>query len=138
MKKLFTLVITLAAFAGAYAQIPNPSYELWTTYSLGEYPTYWNTSDSAYQSIGGGHSAIRETVDKCDGNNALRLTSISVFVTNLLPGVATNGKLVSPTLITGGSPFTARPLNFNGCYKYVPTGADTGRVTALLSRWNGT
>jgi hypothetical protein len=139
MKKFSTLLfLSLIVITKAYSQIPNPSYEAWTTYPSGEYPTFWNTTDSAYQAIGGGHSAIRETVDKCDGSNSVKLTSIAIFVTNLVPGVITNGKLISPTVITGGNPFTSRPAFFNGCYKYVPSGADTGRVTALLSKWNGT
>jgi hypothetical protein len=145
MKKIATLFLfAFTILLAAQAQIPNPSFETWTsytsTYGNGEYPTSWQTTDSTYINVSfgtSGHSAIRELTDVCNGNNSIKLISVSALG-NLGPGVATNGKITGISTIAGGSPTTARPLQFNGCYRYVPTGSDSGRVSALLSRWNGT
>src|SRR5437867_469511 len=116
MKKIFTLfAISLSLFSTAYSQIPNPSFETWTPYPSGEYPTFWATSDSAYVALGGAHSAVRELTDICNLSYSVKLTSVSVLG-NQGPGVATNGKITGISTITGGSPFTARPLQFTGCY----------------------
>lgn len=138
MKKICTLLFSsLIILSSAYAQIPNPSFENWTSYTGGEYPTFWATSDSAYVAFGGGHSAVRELTDICDLINSVKLTSVSVLG-NQGPGVATNGKITGISTITGGSPYTVRPLQFTGCYKYIPAASDSGRIFALLTRWNGT
>jgi len=145
MKKIFTLLCLSFIFLGGYAQIPNASFETWTSYAgtsifgspfSGEYPTGWQTSDSSLQYYTAPRSAIRELTDVCNANNSVKLISVSAL-SNVSPGVLTNGKILSPTVITGGSPFTTRSVQFTGCYKYVPSGSDSGRVSALLSKWNG-
>jgi hypothetical protein len=145
MKKLLTLFSSLAFVSLCYSQIPNASFETWQNYAgvnvfgspfTGEYPTGWQTSDSTFQYYTGPHSAVREATDICNASFAIKLTSVTAL-SNTGPGVATNGKIVNPTTIVGGSPFTARPAYFNVCLKYVPTGTDSGRVSAVLYRWNG-
>jgi hypothetical protein len=146
MKKIFTqLFIACLVSSGAFAQLTNTSFETWQNYSgvnifsapfSGEYPTGWQTTDSIVQYGTGPHTAVRELTDICNGSNSVKLTSGSALG-NLVPGALTNGKITGPATITGGSPYTLRTAFLNGCYKYVPTGTDTGRVTALLSKWNG-
>src|SRR5690242_3660909 len=139
MKKIFTLLTCLAIFSGAYSQIPNPSFETWQPYSgtnifsapfSGEYPTGWQTSDSTYQYYSGPRSAVKEATDICDASFSIKLTSVTAL-SNTGPGVATNGKITGLATISGGTPFTAMPGQFNGCYKYVPTGVDSGRISAV-------
>src|SRR5205085_10847541 len=102
-----SLFVTLIAFANAYSQIPNPSFENWTPYTSGEYPTSWFTTDSTYLAYGAtAHSAVRELTDVCNLSYSVKLTSVLVSIA-VGPGVATNGKITGISTITGGSPFTA-------------------------------
>jgi len=141
MKKITTITFLLLMVSVAKSQnIPNPSFETWQNYSLGETPTSWNTSDSVIFANGFGHSAVKEVTDHCHLNFAIKLISCG-FLNIAAPGVATNGVIsgtVSSYTITGGSPDTARSKAFNGCFEYNPTaGTDRGVISAFLFRWNG-
>jgi hypothetical protein len=145
MNKIHTLLtISLFVFYNASAQIPNASFENWTPFSstcaTGEYPTGWQTTDSLSQCLAAGNSAIRNGgPEKCDMLYSIKLTSVNVpFPPVKGPGVATNGTLTPQATVAGGSPDTARSAQFSGCYKYTPVANDTGYITAVLFRWNGT
>jgi hypothetical protein len=141
MKKIttFTFLLMTVALMSNAQNIPNPSFENWQSYSLGELPTSWNTSDSLTFANGAGHSAVKEGTDHCHLTFAIKLISCGIgFIA--APGVATNGIIsgtVSSYTISGGSPDTARSRSFNGCLKYNPSaGTDKAVISAFLFRWN--
>ena len=140
MKKiaLFTFLLLTVALVRAQ-NIPNPSFEDWRTYTDGEIPESWNTSDSLIYSFLNSHTAEKEISDHCHLSYAIKLTSRGSFPL-AVPGVATNGviggSLTAPTY-SGGSPDTARSKYLNGCIKYNPTsGTDKAVISAFLFRWN--
>jgi hypothetical protein len=145
MNKITTLFLfCFLMYVGAKAQLLNPSFEAWTsynsTYGSGSYPTNWKTSDSLYLNVSfgtSGHSAVQEGVSKCDGFYSLKLTTVSALG-NIGPGFATNGSVVGLDSVIGGSPHTTRSAFLKGCYKYVPTNVDSGKIAAVLTKWNGT
>ena len=141
MKKITSLtflLLTAVLFTNAQ-NIPNPSFEDWQNYSLGERPISWNTSDSVIYANGFGHSAVREATDICNLTYSLKLISCG-FGTLAAPGVATNGIIagsLSSYTVSGGSPDTARSKFLNGCVKYTPTSTtDKAVISAFLFRWN--
>ena len=139
MKKIYTQLSLLIFICGTvYAQLPNPSFETWTTDVNGNHPISWLTSDQTSMTYASVHSAEQEGIVKCDSLFSIKLTSFTFFVTNYAPGVATNGVITSATSVAGGSPYTLRSAKFAGCYKYNPAGADSGKISAALSKWNGT
>lgn len=131
----------------AQNEIPNAGFEIWeesgTLFSVYEEPVGWGTSNPetvAFQF---------QTASKTDepqfvhaGNYALKLRTHQVDILNLsVPGgVATADleiNLVNQTVeASGGVPFTLRPSALQGWYQYLPAGADSARIGALLSRWN--
>ena len=140
MKKILlaiSLFFVTAALSSAQTNILNGSFETWTSYPMGEYPTYWSTSDSLYQVFGGPHSAVREGVDKCDLLYSLKLTSVTALG-NDAPGVATNGRVVGLNVIDKGTPDTTRYERVTGCYKYTGVGSDVGFISVFLLKYNTT
>src|SRR5258708_37283084 len=120
MKKisLLTFLLSMGIFNSFSQAIPNPSFETWRSYSgvnifsasfSGMIPVSWQTTDSIYQYAAGGHSAVQNLVDKCDGNYSIQLETTSALG-NVGPGAATNGIITGSSLssITGGSPTTVR------------------------------
>src|SRR5687767_12697586 len=82
MKKTILLLTGFLASTALLAQdVPNASFENWTSYSsscaTGEYPTGWTTSDSITQCNNGGSSAYRGT-DASDLANSLHLKSAQI------------------------------------------------------------
>jgi hypothetical protein len=136
MKTLRILsLLTLIAFVSK-AQIPNASFENWYSYSLGEYPNGWMTSDSVAKALGGQNNVYKGT-DAADGQFSMHLKSVSVGFTNG-PGVATNGivQLQGATFaFSGGSADNVRHRFLEGQFRYIPTNPnDEGRITVLLTR----
>lgn len=136
MKTLLIVLFLLVISFASKAQIPNASFENWYTYSLGEYPTGWMTSDSVAVALGGTNNVYKGN-DPYDGSFSMHLKSVSVGFVNG-PGVATNGmvKLVGASFVfTGGTADTTRARFLTGQFKYIPTNAnDQGQISVLLSR----
>ncbi|MES2591133.1 MAG: T9SS type A sorting domain-containing protein [Bacteroidota bacterium] len=138
---LFTSVIFIAK-----AQ-PNPGFEDWVNEYSYEVPQGWQTLNfmslltppnpiSAFKAV---------ALDKHSGNYALKLET--VYFNNIPPqvqiadstGGAYTGKITySPPSNLQGFPYTSRPEKFEFWAKYSPVGNDTGRVSVILQKRNGT
>ena len=145
MKYLLTLLLMgTMLFANAQV-IPNASFENWTPYNLGEYPTGWTTSDSIAVSYGGGNSVFKGT-DAHDGAFSMHLKSVQItfIITIKGPGVATNGIILNNNFnftFDKGVPDTSRSRVFSFWYKYDNSfnTADAGIVkVAKLRNTSGT
>jgi hypothetical protein len=115
----------------ASAQIPNSSFENWTSFGLYEDPDGWVSFNGLTAPNGvlvctmgtPGHS----------GASFMQLTTHNVPGLTIFPGVATTADL-----ITGieGFPCTDRPEALTGWWKYQGAIADLGLVTVIFTKWN--
>jgi len=84
--------------------------------------TAFNTDDS----YSGAYAALLVT-----GSFSPQGTSI------IIPGLLGTDSLDIPNAtISVGKPYTAKPLRFQGYYKYEPVGGDSALVSVLLSKYN--
>ncbi len=135
MKKLFTLFA--ASFIGnfAFAQIPNPGFESWT--SMGSYstPDGWDSPDSLTSL-----ASVFPCTQGAPGNPGsyyLKLVSKTVPIIGTVPGVAVSGKIDFTTYQPkSGFACTVRPVSLTGNWQYMGFGGDTGHVVIFLSKWN--
>ncbi len=138
MKPLFLLIIFVfpSLIKSSAQNVPNGSFDNWTSFGFYEVPDSWNTTDSVSLTQGS-HSATKETVDFHSTPYALKLFPFNSFI-GTIPGVASNGKLNTSTLsFTGGSIDTVRHQTLNGWYKYSPVSNDSCSVIVTLFKWDG-
>jgi hypothetical protein len=135
MKKL-TLALLFAALIikVSMAQIPNFSFENWT--SMGNYsnPDQWGTlnNTTAAASV---FTAEKGTPGN-PGSFYLKLTSKPV-PGGVANGIAVCGKLDSITKKPrSGFAYTSRPQNFSGKWQHMIYGTSQGGLTATLTKWD--
>lgn len=136
MKTRFTLLVLLIAFAfaGHAQQVPNNSFNLWTTDTLS--PNGWSTYESIFQLPLG--LATKDAIDRIPqaGPYSLRLTSDSLVGADtdtilasygVMAGVAGlgAGSLTQFGPVFSGDSFTYRPDTLFVVYKYTSLSADT-------------
>ena len=138
MKKLSTLFFATFISAAAFAQIPNAGFETWDSTSGYGTPVGWESADSLTGLTG---------VYTCEqgspgfaGNHYLKLTSKNVIGFGVAAGIAMSGKINFTTYLPeSGYAFTARPVALTGEWQYAPgASTDTGSVSLLFTKWNGT
>ena len=141
MKKLSTLFFAIIIGSVAYAQIPNAGFEAWTTYTVtaGSYdgPNGWANLDSALAQFA--TYTTEKGTPGFAGASYLKLTSKSVPLVGVLPGIAVSGKAsVSGTTFTVQSGFaiSTRPQMLIGEWQYAPSGTDQGSILVVLTKWN--
>ncbi|WP_276134850.1 T9SS type A sorting domain-containing protein [Polluticoccus soli] len=138
MKKTITLfALLVTVLTNTYAQIPNGSFENWTTATGYSTPDGWDnfnpltTSYSVY-------TCEKGTTSPPHGNAFLMLTT-KVVGTSTVPGLAMLGKYDAVTQKPkSGVPFTGRPSHLTGKWQYMAFGTDTGRIAVYLTKWNNT
>ncbi len=139
MKKTSTLFCTLLLTTTAFAQIPNSGFESWTSAGSYSNPDNWGTINSltAVASV----YTCTEGSPGFAGNHYISLTSQTVPIIGVAPGVAVTGIFggtPSAITISGGFPFTSRPKSLTGEWEYAPMGADQGNIVVYLWKWNMT
>lgn len=146
MKKIFTLFSALFITAAALAQIPNASFETWTSGGSGAYedPDSWGTANATIHSaLPGTYTTEKGTSSAPDGAAFVKLTSKTV-ATVVVPGIAVTGDLnvniaTMSYSVSGGFPYTTRSANLTGKWQHMGGSAsDHGRVIIYLSKWNMT
>jgi hypothetical protein len=71
------------------------------------------------------------------GASYLKLTSKTVSMMGVMPGVAVCGTISMSTYqAASGFAFTQRPQNLTGAWQYMAAGADSGFVSVYLTKWN--
>jgi Putative carbohydrate metabolism domain len=126
---------------GLQAQTPaNGNLEDWQQSQSGLYeqPTggFW-TSLNPLRDLGA-PVTVEKVTDACQGQYAAKLTTQS-FSTLLVAGLLASGSFNPGNLLnplTIGRPFTQKPANFKGCYKYSPVGGDSCAIISIITRWN--
>jgi len=114
--------------------MPNPGFENWSATWPNNRPLNYNTIDTV-----GMHSAFK-TTDKFSGNYALKVMSLDTMLFGIynvkFPGVATFGRIHLDGTVDKGIPFTEKPDNLRGYYKYLPTNTDTMNVIVYFWKYN--
>ena len=136
--KIYLLLISLfiiSSFTNAQ-YINNGGFETWST---GD-PTGWQSPNSTTQGFGV-TVVSKETTDVHSGLNSAKLETKNVII-YAVPGMLTNGTInvvptaTPPVAIAGGVPFTQRPANFTGYYKYTPGSGDVCYISVFLLKRN--
>ena len=123
------MLIAILSFGKINAQtIPNAGFETWTnSYTA---PS-WNSV-----SILTAHSMAQST-DAHSGTYAVKLATQS-FVGQTIPGICALGTISLTTqAVSGGIPFTFKPTNLKGYYKYTPVGGVSMLIAVILTRTTG-
>lgn len=140
MKQIFTLFAALTISAGAFAQIPNASFESWTTSGSANNPDSWGNLNSTTGAFSV-YTCEKGTTGAPDGSAFIKLTS-KTALTAVAPGVAVTGTLAVDLAamtfnISGGFPYSTRSANLTGKWQHMASSAsDHGRILVALSKWN--
>jgi len=145
MKKIILLFLCCVAHVAAFSQaIPNAGFETWVnntessqTYSV---PQGWITEDviekldfPAYNQL-----SVTKSTQAYSGSFAVKMETVNFF--GATPGtifsVAGAAQLFGNSF--PGFPYSARPANLQGYYKFTPVSNDTASVFVLMSKWNTT
>lgn len=134
---LFILVFQSHIFA--QNQIPNNDFEYWETISNYEEPVDWNTPNPFTASLG--VITVSKSTDSYSGNYSAKLESKNIIFVGTIPGFLTLGDFevniaTQEYSITGGVPFTERPAQFTGNFKYSPNSGDQAMMAILLLKHN--
>ncbi len=137
MKKITTLFCTLMITGAAFAQIPNPSFESWTSHTGYDTPDSWGNTNP-FTVLSSTYTCDKGTSGAPAGSNYIKLTTKNCGV--VVPGVAVTGTIgLSGTSVSvsGGFPNTSRPATLNGQWQYMAaSGTDHAHVIVFLSKWN--
>lgn len=124
------LMITL----GASAQIPNYSFETWTSMGSYDNPDQWGTLNNTTAPLG--VYTVTKATPGNPGTSYMKITSKTAGP-GVAPGIAVSGVLDSITMqpITG-FPFYQRPANFTGKWQHMIFGSSQGSITVTLTKWD--
>lgn len=135
MKKRFThVLLALLVPAALIAQVPNYSFENWTSMGTYENPDNWGTMNNttALASI----YTVTKATPGNPGSYYMKITSKTVGPA-VVGGIAVSGKLDSITMQPkSGFAFNQRPASFTGKWQHMIFGNSQGSVTATLTRWD--
>jgi hypothetical protein len=126
MNRTFALLTTLSLTCSASAQIPNASFEEWSTVGTFLEPDDWATLNSIIQ-VG---PPLAERAPGSDGAYALKMTTRSVFGTPFASGVS------SGAFDGRGFPWSQRSAALEGALKFSPAAeGEACAIAVSLSHW---
>ncbi|OJW81492.1 MAG: hypothetical protein BGO69_08880 [Bacteroidetes bacterium 46-16] len=136
MKKIILLSAFVTVALGASAQIPNASFESWSTVSGYSVPDNWGTLNPM-TTTASVYTAEKGTPGVA-GSSYLKLTSKNVTGMGVMPGIAATGTINMTTMnVTGGFPYTVRSSNLTGSWQYMAmSGSDQGFIAVYLTKWD--
>lgn len=144
MKRALLFTLCTLSFELWAQQIPNNSFETWTSELNGTYeePGDWWATLNFLRGFGQfAPVTVKKTSDAQSGQYAAEMTT-GTFGTFTIPGLMVSGvvgeiDLTDPTdVIERGQPFTATPDKISGYYKYSPVNDDSAAVNAMLTKYN--
>lgn len=136
MKTKFTLLVFFVAafFAGNAQQVPNLSFDLWTTTQFA--PDGWSSYDAAF-GIDLNHCK-KDTVDFIVGPASVKVISDSFSVApqyGVVGGILSLGTgVANPNPTFTGIPFAFKPDTIFIGYKYTSPGTDTAAMSVTLKK----
>jgi hypothetical protein len=126
MKRTFAALTTISLTYAASAQLPNASFEAWSTVGTFLEPDHWATLNSLVQA----GTPLAERVAGSDGAYALKMTTRSVFGTPVASGVS------SGAFDGTGFPWSQRSAALEGVLKFSPAAEGEACAIAIsLSHW---
>jgi hypothetical protein len=147
--RFFLLTVFLFFSALLYSQLdlPNKSFEDWTSFSGGAYEEpsggVWTTANKAVLLTSLIPVSTEKTTDAYSGVYAAKMTTkmaaapISMLITGSLATGTFDEMATPPDNMKLGQPFTGRPLRFTGYFKYIDNNGDSCDIYAILSKWDG-
>jgi hypothetical protein len=140
MKQIFSFITAIMIGSSAFAQIPNASFETWTSTGGYDVPVGWDQLNAATATTST-YTCFQGTPGN-PGSTFLQLTSKTVTGMGVVPGIACSGLLDQTSLANvqprSGFASTVRPASLTGNWQYMAYGADQGHIMVLLSKWNNT
>jgi hypothetical protein len=137
MKKIYTLILLAFLPILIHAQIPNNSFEDWTSTGNYNVPDQWGNLNSVTEASGS-FTCIKGTPGN-PGNSYLKLISKEITGMGVVPGIAVCGTLNTLTRTpVSGFPYSGRPESIDGNWQFMAEGEDQGYISVLLSKWNQT
>lgn len=144
-KLLFFIFIFFASISVAQAQDMNLSFENWkqVTPPLGstyeDIDGWWATVNDVRRITGdNNHLTAFKYSPAQHGNYGIRLRSVQALTT-FIPGVVVTGTFsFQQQQLNQGKPFTGKPIQLKGYYRYSPVSNDSGVAYIHLSKWNST
>ncbi len=135
----FTLFLGMGNLLYAQQEIPNGDFESWPSNNFGN-PEFWDSPNAETSGFPFFLTTVTQTSDSYTGNFAAKLTS-GIILDQVVPGLLTLGTLnlniIDPEASEFlGIPFTDRPSDLNGYYKYATSGSDFGAILLLMTRYN--
>lgn len=120
------------------AQIPNNSFEMWSSTNGYQTPDSWDNLNQITHSSG--IYTCNEGTPGYSGTSYLFLSSKAIAGKGVVPGVAVCGKIDTITYKPkSGFPFSARPQFLSYYMQYMPYDpTDSSSVKVLLTKWNQT
>ena len=138
MKKYSTTFFLLFLTLAAFAQIPNPGFETWTSGSY-DSPTGWGNLNSTTSTFSV-YTCEKGTTGAPSGSAFIKLTSKTALAL-VAPGVAVTGELnvvLTPLSVdfSGGFAHSTRSASLTGKWQHMGSGTDHGRVGVIFTKWN--
>lgn len=131
-KEILLIAATLLIYAVATGQIPNNSFENWTSMGAYSNPTGWGTMNNKTASLSV-YTATKATPGT-QGTAYLKLTSKKAGST-VVNGIAVSGKLDSMSMQPlSGFAFNQKPTALTGKWQYM--GSSPGSIKVTLTKWN--
>lgn len=136
-KSILSLAAAIIISSAAFAQIPNNSFETWTSAGSYNTPDSWGNLNS-FTSFASVYTCIKGTGGASGGGSAyLKLITKNVTTVGVVPGVAVSGEIDAATFnVKSGFPFAQRPQKLTGSWQYMASGSDAGYIAICLTKWN--
>jgi hypothetical protein len=125
------LPLFLAMGGSAAAQIPNASFEDWSSPNGWDDPDGWITNNGFTSQYG--IYTCEPDQPGLDSDFFIALTSHMLPGLSVMPGSATTGDALSGV---EGFPYDQRPATLNGWWQHQSTGLDEGMVAVTFTKWN--
>ncbi|MBK9730219.1 MAG: T9SS type A sorting domain-containing protein [Chitinophagaceae bacterium] len=138
MKKI-TLLLTLVSTALFYSygqNIPNGDMETWIPVAgYDSLVSFTSTNSFFFPTVN-----VTKDTDAHGGSFAAKMVGTTWLGVFPVPGgIGTNAKVNLTTFtLSGGYPYSQRPVAFTGWFKYAPVNNDSCIMLALFTKWNGT
>ncbi|MFN0204027.1 MAG: PCMD domain-containing protein, partial [Bacteroidia bacterium] len=139
MQKLFTFLFLASFSFVVFGQTPLPNGDFETWQSSGNYenpsPTNFWTTLNAIATLNPAAVTVSKSTDVVSGTYAAKIET-KVVGTLVVAGIITTGTFSLATQsLKAGKPFTDKPSNLTGFYKYTSVNGDSFTIAIELSKW---